>query len=893
MFIYLSQFTYNLMMVAPMKKIAQITALALCVGLYGCSDNQKENAQEAQRHQASAKVYQDQGQLRAAMLEAKNAIQLEPSSPEGYKALAKIYNQIGAYTATQTLLEKLVEKLPGVSTELAYAYLSSKKFTTALNTINNYPAASDNVADVQRQASIQAMAYMALGDQDSYTKALANFDSLGGNAVEKKYIEANYALSQGKTEDALTLLEAAAQAEPENIKVLSLLGNVHLYMQQLSKAEDYLTKALGLLPKTDILTIDRTQVLTQLTEALIQQGRTSEAYTYQKILAEANPESNAAQQRFNEALEYFQQGKLAEAEKILTELREQFPQDKKTATLLGMVEYQKGSDQKASELFDEFIDPETATPTLIQTAALVKYRSNKMDEAVELLKKATESQPNNAAILATYGLAVLDRDEKSSEGAKALEKSLALNPKQQRVRIALAKRYMALNQPEQAIGQLQKAYQEQPLDVIIQQTYLKALFNNDQAEKVKEEVEQFKKQFPDNSRGPFIEGWYELEQKNYAAAEKAFETSISMKSSTEKHLAYSGLAQIYELQNQPQKAVTSWQLALEAEPGLTAAYGRWLGHMRQLNRQQQAVTFLKGLESKATAWEPSVVLAQLMVAEKNMPAAIEHIKKALELSNNAGNVKQIAASLYQATGIEHSAKGDLNEARSNFLEAVKLYPENADFLANLIQTEITAQNIPEAQKLLDQFTKTDENEGARLFLQGVIRFAEKNQEEGIKLFRMSWGLIQTDGVADAIFSHYQRNNQPELAQKFADEWAEKLPNSYRAALIKAMNAQSKNDADEALKWYEKTIELAPNMPAALNNLAWMYYERKDERALELAKRAYQYAPKSAAILDTYGWILVEKGQVQEGIAILEKAVALEPGAKEIQEHLTAAKARLK
>lgn len=880
-------------MVAPMKKIAQITALALCVGFYGCSDNQKENSQEAARHQASAKVYQEQGQLRAAMLEAKNAIQLQPTAPQGYNALAKIYNQIGAYGATQALLDKVVEKNPGVATELAYAYFSNKKYRTALNIINTYPAASDNPDDAQRQASIVAMSNLALGDKEAYAKALADFERLGGDPVEKNYIEANSALSQGKTEEAVKLLEAALAAAPESIKVLSLLGNVSLYMQQLTKAEDYLTKALGLLPKTDIITIERTQVLTQLTETLIQQGRTSEAYTYQKILAEANPESNAAQQRFNEALEYFQQGKLAEAEKILGELREQFPQDKKTATLLGLVEYQKGSDQKASELFDEFIDPETATPTLIQTAALVKYRSNKMDEAVELLKKATESQPNDAAILATYGLALLDRDQKSSEGAKALEKSLAMNPKQQRVRIALAKRYMALEQPEQAIGQLQKAYQEQPLDVIIQQTYLKALFNNDQAGKVKEEVEQFKKQFPDNARGPFIEGWYELEQKNYAAAEKAFEASVAMTGNQEKHLAYSGLAQVYELQNQPQKAVTAWQSALEAQPGLTAAYGRWFGHMRQLNRQQQAVSFLKGLEAKATAWEPSVVLAQLMVSEKNMPAAIEHIKLALERSKNAGNVKKIAASLYQTAGLEHRANNKLNEARAHFLEAVKLYPDNADYLANLIQLEITAQNIPEAQKLLDQFAQTDENEGARLFLQGIIRFAEKNPDEGIKLFRMSWGLLQTDGVADAIFTHYQRSNQLELAKKFADEWAEKLPKSYRATLIKAMSAQSENNTDEALTWYEKTVELAPNMPAALNNLAWIYYERKDERALDLAKRAYQYAPQSAAVADTYGWILVEKGQIKEGLEILEKALALAPEANDIKEHLETAKARLK
>lgn len=860
--------------------------------MLGCSDKQKENKAEAERHQTSAKVYQSQGQFSAAMLEAKNAIQLQPDAPQGYVLLANIYNQIGAYGATQLTLSKVVEAQPAVATELAEAYLASKKYRTAINIINKYPASADNTSDIQRQAAILATANIYLGDDNAYTEALEKFSSLGGSPTEKQFIEANYNLAKGKVQEAEIILNALVETQPENVKGLSLLGNLNIYSQKLPQAEKHLTAALGFLPKTDILTIERLQVLTALTDTLIQQGRTSEAYTYQKIIAEANPESNAAQQRFSEAMEYYQQGKYLEAEVILNELREQFPQDKKAATLLGMIEYQKGSNEKAADLFDEFIDPETATPTVIQAAALVKYRSNKIDEAIELLKTATENQPNNAVILATYGLALLDRDEKSVEGAKALEKSLALNPQQQRVRIALSKRYRALGQPEQAIAQLQKAYEAQPLDLVVQQAYLKSLFENDQPEKVKEEVAEFKKQFPENGRGPFIEGWYFMEQKDYAAAEQAFEKSVSMTVNTEKQLSYLGLAQIYEIQKQPQKAITAWQLAITTDPGLRAAYGRWIKLMRELKREAEVLEFLRDLEKKnTTAWYPSVILAQLMVNEKQLPAAIKHINVALERSNNANNVKQIAASLYQAQGMEFRANKQLNEARVSMLEAVKLYPENVDFLANLIQIEIIAENIPEAQRLLDAFDGSDRNEAARLFLQGVIRFAEKKPEEGIKLFRQSWGEAQTEAVADAIYNYYQRNQQEDLAVAFVNDWAEKLPKSERAALIKAVNAQKNNDKEESIKWYEKTIELSPNMPIALNNLAWMYYEVKDERALPMAKKAASLAPKSPEVLDTYGWILVELGSVKEGIEILEQAAVLAEGNTEIQDHLAKARAR--
>jgi cellulose synthase operon protein C len=555
------------------------------------------------------------------------------------------------------------------------------------------------------------------------------------------------------------------------------------------------------------------------------------------------------------------------------------------------VEYQKGDDEKAGDLFDEYVDPETATPTIIQAAALVKYRSNKMDEAIALLKTATETQPNNAAILSTYGLALLDRDPKSSDGAKALEKSLALNPKQQRVRIALAKRYQALEQPEQAIGQLQKAYEAEPLDLMVQQIYFKSLFDNDQGETVKAAVEDFKRRFPDNARGPFVEGWYHMQKGNYDAAAQAFERSVGMKGNTEKQYSYAGLAQIYELQKKPQQAVNAWEFAIKADPNMTSAYARWIKIMRELKRNEEVLKFLSAVEKDTQAWPPSVVLAQLLVNDKNLNGAIEHIKIALERSNNAANVKQIAAGLYQEQGFQYRTAKNLDAARVSVMEAVKLYPENPDFLANLIQIELIAENIPEAQRLLDAFEKNDKNEGPRLFLQGVIRYAEKKPEEGIKLFRQSWSEAQNEGVADAIYSHYMRTEEKASALSFAQDWVEKLPKSYKANLIQAMDAQEKNKPKEAIKWYEKTIAIAPNLSVALNNLAWLYYEDKDERALELAKKAAALAPKSAEILDTYGWILVEMGDAEMGLGVLEQAAKLKPDNADIQAHLKKAKER--
>lgn len=324
---------------------------------------------------------------------------------------------------------------------------------------------------------------------------------------------------------------------------------------------------------------------------------------------------------------------------------------------------------------------------------------------------------------------------------------------------------------------------------------------------------------------------------------------------------------------------------------MTAAYGRWYGLIQKLNRQEEALQFLRKLEAGGASWQPSVMLSQLELQNNDIEKSIKHIENALERSNGSANVKQIAARLYQTQGVMLRRDKKLSEARVAFLNSVKLFPENAGFLNNLIEVELADENFVEAQKLLDQFFKSDENEAERLHLQASIRSAEKKTDEALTLYRTAWGIKPMEQTAEAIYSIYNLQQKTDLVGSFVKEWSEKLPNSYRAALINAMNAQQANDIATAMTWYEKTVELAPNMPAALNNLAWIYYEKKDERAELMAKRAYDLAPSSPAILDTYGWILVENGKVAEGLEFLERAAAAAPDDKEIQGHVKEAESR--
>ena len=88
--------------------------------------------------------------------------------------------------------------------------------------------------------------------------------------------------------------------------------------------------------------------------------------------------------------------------------------------------------------------------------------------------------------------------------------------------------------------------------------------------------------------------------------------------------------------------------------------------------------------------------------------------------------------------------------------------------------------------------------------------------------------------------------------------------------------------------YESLLELTPSNVVALNNLAWIYHEDGDQRAMQLAKRAYELQPENGAIADTYGWILFKSGKTEESLQVLKKAHELQPDSQEIAMHLAEA-----
>lgn len=117
------------------------------------------------------------------------------------------------------------------------------------------------------------------------------------------------------------------------------------------------------------------------------------------------------------------------------------------------------------------------------------------------------------------------------------------------------------------------------------------------------------------------------------------------------------------------------------------------------------------------------------------------------------------------------------------------------------------------------------------------------------------------------------------------QWVKDHPGDVTTRLYLATAYTTDQQLGNAIEQYQSVLQADSKNIVALNNIALVYQQQKNARALEYAEKAYGVAPENAAVLDTLGAILVEQGNLTRGIQLLQKAVALAPEAHGIRFHL--------
>ncbi len=142
------------------------------------------------------------------------------------------------------------------------------------------------------------------------------------------------------------------------------------------------------------------------------------------------------------------------------------------------------------------------------------------------------------------------------------------------------------------------------------------------------------------------------------------------------------------------------------------------------------------------------------------------------------------------------------------------------------------------------------------------------------LARVAWVLYHSKRYDEAAKAY--RELIEKHAADYSSERARAVVREARLALSNV--AVVKNDNARAVEWLEQVLDEFPEDPSALNDLGYIWAEQGKhlERAHRMIRKAVEKEPDNAAYRDSLGWVLFQKGRIQEALPELEKAAALEP-----------------
>ncbi|MBS1646956.1 MAG: tetratricopeptide repeat protein [Bacteroidetes bacterium] len=340
------------------------------------------------------------------------------------------------------------------------------------------------------------------------------------------------------------------------------------------------------------------------------------------------------------------------------------------------------------------------------------------------------------------------------------------------------------------------------------------------------------------------------QQKKWSEAEKELKYLIGKNPNESRY--YTMLADLYQQQGQPQKALETYKNVLKADSLNPYVHLAMADYYRQ---QRQDENFYLEL------------------------------RKAFESDDlDIDNKVKILLSYYSVTDNQEttseSGKKLLQQAYELCRSLIKQYPDNpkahsiyADFL-------FRDHKYNEAGVELKKVLLYDNSKYAAwnqlLICQTNLRAYDsllKYSNQAIELFPEQPVPYYLNGIAYMQLKQYQKAEQALKAGKQFVYDTENLPLSVEFALNLGEVYNTLKEYEKSDEEFDHALALDPDNAGALNNYAYYLSLRKEhlEKAEKMSKRSLELTPNNVNYLDTYGWILYQEKKYEEAKQYLEKA----------------------
>jgi tetratricopeptide (TPR) repeat protein len=536
-------------------------------------------------------------------------------------------------------------------------------------------------------------------------------------------------------------------------------------------------------------------------------------------------------------------GNLDSASGILEGLLDRDPNNQSANLSLALLRIQQNRYEEAEKLLMQLKTQDPESMVIIATQIQLCLRQDEPEKALEICRDMTANLNNASAyILSARTYATLGKYDKA---AQDLGKAISLEPDNVEVWVARSDFNRTIGQTYKAAEDIEHAISMEPDNIQIQKRAISLLLTSNQPDMIREGNAYLEKALKSNPEDidlqlfktnslllegttPAIENAKQLLQK---ITEKDPEISR----------AWLLLGELMLKQGQPGKAV---DVALR---GL--AY----------NNKNKSLMLLK---ARAEAVRSPIL-------------AIPTLKELCEQDPNDIDTIMLLANTYTTIGEPEKA---VNMLRQQLLTSEPTIRRKCRIA--LAVALYKAGNKSQAREEFDALEESDPNDSEPLLAQ-VQLLKEEQLWNQLNLKVTEWyGKYPDNHHTPVLIARDLVSDDSDEAKQTAEDILRLViknnSNSTEAMSVLAILLEMTGRSDESAELYQRLIELEPENLIAINNLAWILSEKKDQyqKALDLAQKGLKLAPNYLDLIETRGVIFYRMGESTKAIQDLSKCIEL-------------------
>jgi tetratricopeptide (TPR) repeat protein len=712
-----------------------VTALAL--GVVACQDDHSRLAEHLDR----GKAYMDEEKPSEAIIEYKNALQIDPNDAAAHYGLAQ------AYMASQDV---------------------RKAYWELQETVRLDPSNLD--------ARLGLGQFLLFGKQDEYGQALEQADAViaaDPSRWEAQVLRGRALESLKRLDEAKAAYEAAVQAQPERPELVRLLAGFHVRSGDREGAEPLYHKLTEMDPSAEsyfalagFLAQDRAR------------DAEAEAAYRQALQVADDKEKSAAYRRL--ASFYYARERYDEAGATLEEGVDATDKDLDVLYALARFYHSRGAPERADAMIEEATKahPDQVQPYLILSA--YRGRNGDLDGALAAAESALQVDPDDttarlrkAELLIDLGVRKSSADS-LSQGRAIVEAILAGDPASAEGNFVAAKLSIAEKKYDDAATSLRKTLDARP--DWAQAHYLLGstlLLQGDRQEARAEVVRavELDSEFRD-ARRLLARLYAELGEHDQAVEEARRLLRQDPDDIATRILLAQSLVHLGKLDN----ARTELEVIPLDERGPEVEFA--LGRIDQFQGKPDFARkkLLAALESRPYHPEILESLLQIDAAEGRLPESVARIKAAAE-------AKPDQAPLVRLYGLALLMSGEGPAAEAQLRHAIDLDPNDLDSYQALARYLIATRRFAESIGTYELAVKSRPDSAPLHFTLGALYEMSGRPADAMAQYEEAVRLDPKLGVAKNNLAYLmaESGNNLDRALDLAQEAKSQLPDSANAA----------------------------------------------------------------------------------------------------------------